>query len=159
MLSTSSPSTTRTDWAGLKWNWNQKHKTNATFISNSEVFSRSSCLTGLFFVMLPATHKSSAVFYFYKAARSCCSTNQRMSYSQCPCVHFKDWEPIPIPFPPSTHLNVLSEAFKGVNIQAFFAGLQTGDNFLGFNAAGSDRQTRQAAVEILREPRGRNLTT
>lgn len=40
-----------------------------------------------------------------------------------------------------THLDILSEAFKGVNIQAFFAGLQTGDNFLGFNAAWSDCQT------------------
>lgn len=41
----------------------------------------------------------------------------------------------------STHLYVLSEAFKGVNIKAFFASLQTGDNLLGFDAARSDRQT------------------
>lgn len=107
MLSTSSPSTTRTDWAGLKWNWTPKQKTNATFICNSEVFSRSSCLTGLFLVTLPATHKSSAVFYFCKVAGSCCSTNQRMSYSQCPCVHFKDWEPIPsLPLTPRTLMSL-----------------------------------------------------
>lgn len=41
----------------------------------------------------------------------------------------------------STHLYVLSEAFKGVNIKAFFASLQTGDNLLGFDATRSDRQT------------------
>lgn len=42
---------------------------------------------------------------------------------------------------PSTlpaHLNVLGQAFQGVNIQAFLARLQAGDNFLGFDAAGSD---------------------
>lgn len=59
----------------------------------------------------------------------------------------------------STHLNVLSEAFEGVNVEALFAGLQAGDNLLGFNPARSDSQTRQAAVEILGEPRGRDLAT
>ena len=39
------------------------------------------------------------------------------------------------------HLDVLSEAFKGVNIKAFLAGLQAGDNLLGFNASWSDCQT------------------
>lgn len=67
-------------------------------------------------------------------------------------------ETLPARFP-ITHLNVLSEAFKGVNIKALFAGLQTGDNFLAFNTAWTDRQTREAAMEILREPRWRDFTT
>ena len=59
----------------------------------------------------------------------------------------------------SMHLNVFSEAFKGGNIKAFFAGLQTGDNLLGFDTSCSDCQTREAAMEILREPRTGNLPT
>lgn len=59
----------------------------------------------------------------------------------------------------STHLYVLSKAFKGVNIKTFFASLQTGDNLLGFDATRSDRQTRQTTTEILSEPWGCYLTT
>lgn len=79
---------------------------------------------------------------------SCYPTNQIPKMCACVCLP---------PFFP--HLDVLSEAFKGVNIKAFLAGLQAGDNLLGFNASWSDCQTREAAMEVLGKPRGCDLTT
>lgn len=72
-------------------------------------------------------------------ARACCESEL--------CFHW------------STHLYVLSQAFEWVNIKTFFAGLQTGDNLLGFNAARSDCQPWKAAVEILGVPWGLYFTT
>ena len=57
----------------------------------------------------------------------------------------------------SPHLDVLAQAFQGVDVQSLLAGLQTGDDLLGLDASRPDGQTRQAAPEVLREPRGRDL--
>lgn len=57
------------------------------------------------------------------------------------------------------YLYVLGQTFQGVNIKAFFTGLQAGDDLLGLDAAGPDCQTGEAAAEILCEPRGRDLST
>lgn len=57
------------------------------------------------------------------------------------------------------YLYVLGQTFQGVNIEALFAGLQAGDDLLGLDAAWADCQTREAAAEILREPRGHDLST
>ena len=73
-------------------------------------------------------------------------------------LHLKMYVCVCLP-PFFPHLDVLSEAFKGVNIKAFLAGLQAGDNLLGFNASWSDCQTWEAAMEVLGKPRGCDLTT
>lgn len=57
------------------------------------------------------------------------------------------------------YLYVLGQTFQGVNIEALFAGLQAGDDLLGLDAAWADCQTGEAAAEILREPRGHDLST
>lgn len=49
-------------------------------------------------------------FTSIKVARSCCSINQRMSYSKCLCVHFKDWEPMPSHFPHPSPRTLMSLA-------------------------------------------------
>lgn len=57
------------------------------------------------------------------------------------------------------YLYVLGQTFQGVNIKALFTGLQAGDDLLRLDAAWADCQTGEAAAEILREPRGHDLST
>lgn len=51
------------------------------------------------------------------------------------------------------YLYSLAEAFQGIDIQPFLAGLQAGDHLLTLHLARADGETGQAAVEELGEPR------
>lgn len=64
------------------------------------------------------------------------------------CTHPLE-DRLPISAPP--YLYALVQAFQGVDVQALFAGLQTGNDLLALNLSRSNGQSRQAAPEVLSE--------
>ncbi|TNN31038.1 hypothetical protein EYF80_058809 [Liparis tanakae] len=59
----------------------------------------------------------------------------------------------------TSHLDALVQALGGVDVQPLFAGLQAGDDLLTLDLPRPDGEARQAAPEVLGEPRLGHLPT